>query len=96
MAAVAIQPPSHAKPCAMLLTWSLAIWNADNPHVDLVVRGVADDGSDLVISRDCISHAGCGPGLGRARLQPSMKSLERGVEAVRWTRLEAANPDDGK
>jgi hypothetical protein len=26
------------------------------PHVHLVVRGVADDGSDLVISRDSISR----------------------------------------
>jgi hypothetical protein len=34
----------------------IAHWNTDNPHVHLVVRGVADDGSDLVISRDYISH----------------------------------------
>src|SRR6266481_8522025 len=27
-------------------------WNTDNPHVHLLVRGIAEDGSDLVISRD--------------------------------------------
>ena len=26
-------------------------WNTDNPHVHLLVRGVAEDGSDLVIAR---------------------------------------------
>jgi type IV secretory pathway VirD2 relaxase len=31
-------------------------WNTDNPHVHLLVRGVAEDGADLVISRDCMSH----------------------------------------
>src|ERR1700740_1893410 len=31
-------------------------WNTDNPHVHLLVRGIAEDGSDLVISRDYISH----------------------------------------
>src|SRR6516164_5551948 len=30
-------------------------WNTDNPHVHVIVRGVADDGHDLVISRDYIS-----------------------------------------
>jgi type IV secretory pathway VirD2 relaxase len=39
------------------LDWvGIAHWNTDNPHVHLVVRGLADDGSDLVISRDYISH----------------------------------------
>jgi type IV secretory pathway VirD2 relaxase len=43
------------------LDWAgIAHWNTDNPHVHLVVRGVADDGSDLVVLRDYISH-------GRAR-----------------------------
>jgi Protein of unknown function (DUF3363) len=39
------------------LDWiSIAHWNTDNPLVHLVARGVANDGSDLVISRDYISH----------------------------------------
>jgi type IV secretory pathway VirD2 relaxase len=31
-------------------------WNTDNPHVHILVRGRADDGQDLVISRDYISR----------------------------------------
>ena len=31
-------------------------WNTDNPHIHVLVRGRADDGKDLVISRDYISH----------------------------------------
>ena len=31
-------------------------WNTDNPHVHVLVRGRADDGQDLVISRDYISQ----------------------------------------
>lgn len=70
-------------------------WNTDNPHVHLLVRGVTEDGSDLVIARDYISR-----GL-RARaevlvtleLGPKPEhavrlGLEREVEAERWTRLD--------
>jgi hypothetical protein len=38
-------------------------WNTDNPHIHVLVRGRADDGKDLVISRDYISH-GSGPPSG--------------------------------
>lgn len=31
-------------------------WNTDNPHVHLLVRGVAENGRDLVIARDYISR----------------------------------------
>ena len=31
-------------------------WNTDNPHVHVLIRGKADDGQDLVISRDYISR----------------------------------------
>ncbi len=31
-------------------------WNTDNPHIHVLVRGRADDGEDLVISRDYISQ----------------------------------------
>jgi type IV secretory pathway VirD2 relaxase len=31
-------------------------WNTDSPHVHLLVRGVGDEGADLVISRDYISR----------------------------------------
>ena len=31
-------------------------WNTDNPHVHVLVRGVASDGRDLVIDRSYISE----------------------------------------
>jgi type IV secretory pathway VirD2 relaxase len=72
-------------------------WNTDNPHIHVIVRGVADDGRDLVISRDYISQ-----GL-RARaghlvtleLGPRSdldirRGLDSEVEADRWTKLDRA------
>jgi type IV secretory pathway VirD2 relaxase len=70
----------------------IAHWN----HVHPVVRGVADDGCDLVISRDYIN-----PGLRlratdlvSAELGPRPEheirsALAREVDAERWTRLDA-------
>ncbi len=70
-------------------------WNTDNPHVHLLVRGVDQNGADLVISRDYISH-----GL-RARAEELVSielgpkpdhevrsALERDVGAERWTHLD--------
>jgi len=72
-------------------------WNTDNPHVHLLVRGVAEDGSDLVISRDYISHGlrSRAEDLVSAELGPKPEheirsALEREVEAERWTRLDVA------
>jgi type IV secretory pathway VirD2 relaxase len=72
-------------------------WNTDNPHVHLLVRGVAQDGSDLVISRDYISHGlrSRAEDLVSAELGPKPEheirsALEREVKAERWTRLDAA------
>jgi type IV secretory pathway VirD2 relaxase len=31
--------------------------NTDNPHFHILVRGKADDGKDLVISRDCTTQS---------------------------------------
>jgi type IV secretory pathway VirD2 relaxase len=80
------------------LDWvGIAHWNTDNPHVHLVVRGLADDGSDLVISRDYISHGlrSRAEDLVSAELGPKPEheirsALEREVDAERWTRLDAA------
>ncbi|MBB2972677.1 VirD2 family relaxase/mobilization nuclease [Mesorhizobium sp. RMAD-H1] len=70
-------------------------WNTEHPHVHLIVRGVRDDGQDLVISRDYIKE-----GMrDRARdlitqeLGPRTdldirRSLERQIEAERWTQLD--------
>jgi type IV secretory pathway VirD2 relaxase len=77
------------------LDWvGIAHWSTDNPHVHPVVRGVADEGCDLVISRDYISH---GPRSRAADLVSSelrskpereiRSALAREVEAERWTRF---------
>ncbi|HXZ18126.1 MAG TPA: DUF3363 domain-containing protein [Roseiarcus sp.] len=70
-------------------------WNTQHPHVHVVVRGVADDGEDLVISRDYIKQ-----GM-RARAQDLVTqelgprtdrdiqlALERQVDAESWTQLD--------
>jgi type IV secretory pathway VirD2 relaxase len=72
-------------------------WNTDQPHVHILVRGRADDGNDLVISKDYIS------GGFRARVEEMVtlelgprneleiqSSLERDVGAQRWTGLDRA------
>lgn len=70
-------------------------WNTEHPHVHLIVRGVRDDGQDLVISRDYIKE-----GIrDRARDLITMelgprtdhdirRALERQIEAERWTQLD--------
>jgi hypothetical protein len=47
-------------------------WNTDNPHIHVLVRGRANDGRDLVISRDYISE-----GLRQRRLSGSRSSSAR-------------------
>ncbi|MGF6227841.1 type IV secretory pathway VirD2 relaxase [Inquilinus ginsengisoli] len=71
-------------------------WNTDNPHVHMLVRGVAEDGSDLVIARDYISRGlrARAEALIARELGPKPEhavrlGLEREVEAERWTRLDA-------
>ena len=77
-------------------------WNTEHPHVHLIVRGVRDDGQDLVISRDYIKE-----GMrDRARdlltqeLGPRTdldirRALERQIEAERWTQLDRQLVRDG-
>ncbi|SDG43309.1 Type IV secretory pathway, VirD2 components (relaxase) [Bradyrhizobium sp. Rc2d] len=77
-------------------------WNTQHPHVHILVRGVAEDGQDLVISRDYIKE-----GM-RARAQDLVtqelglrsdldirRSLESQVEAERWTQLDRQLVRDG-
>lgn len=71
-------------------------WNTDNPHVHLLVRGVRQDGSDLVIDRDYISHGMRSRAedlvsleLGPKPEQAIRSALEREVDAERWTQLDA-------
>ncbi|HEV7228046.1 relaxase/mobilization nuclease domain-containing protein [Brevundimonas sp.] len=72
-------------------------WNTDNPHVHVLVRGRADDGSDLVISPDYISRGlrGRAEALLELELGPRSEreirhSLERDVSADRFTGLDRA------
>ncbi|MBP6030961.1 MAG: DUF3363 domain-containing protein [Sphingobium sp.] len=71
-------------------------WNTDNPHVHLLMRGVTDQGQDLVISRDYIGHGlrSRAEELVFAELGPKPeheieRALERELAAERWTRLDA-------
>ena len=75
-------------------------WNTDNPHVHVLVRGRADDGQDLVISRDYISHGFRGRAAERVTLELGPRSeqeiragLENEVEAERWTSLDRSLRD---
>ncbi len=70
-------------------------WNTDNPHVHVLVRGRADDGHDLVISRDYISRGFRARAEERVTLELGPRSeqeirstLESEVEAERWTGLD--------
>ncbi len=75
-------------------------WNTGNPHVHVLIRGRADDGQDLVISREYISRGfrdrvaervtlGLGP---RSEHEIHM-ALEREVGSDRWTSLDRALRD---
>ncbi|PDS43311.1 type VI secretion protein [Rhizobium anhuiense] len=78
-------------------------WNTEHPHVHLIVRGVRDDGHDLVIARDYIKE-----GMrDRARdlitqeLGPRTdldirRTLERQIETERWTQLDRQLVRDGR
>jgi type IV secretory pathway VirD2 relaxase len=70
--------------------------NTDNPHVHLLIRGKAEDGRDLVISRDYISRGIRARARDRLTVELGPKpeheirsALERQVEADRWTQLDA-------
>ena len=75
-------------------------WNTDNPHVHVLVRGRADDGQDLVISRDYVSHGFRGRAADRVTLELGPRSeqeiragLEKEVDAERWTSLDRSLRD---
>jgi type IV secretory pathway VirD2 relaxase len=72
-------------------------WNTQHPHIHILVRGRADDGENLVISRDYIAGGFRARASDRATLELGARSdleirrsLEREIEAERWTGLDRA------
>ncbi len=72
-------------------------WNTEHPHVHVLARGRADDGADLVISRDYISRGFRARAaqlvnleLGPRSEQEILCGLKRQVDADRWTPLDQA------
>ena len=70
-------------------------WNTEHPHIHLNVRGVRDDGENLVISRDYIKEGMRDRArdlitqeLGPRTDQDIRTALERQIEAERWTNLD--------
>lgn len=70
-------------------------WNTEHPHVHLIVRGVRDDGENLVISRDYIKEGMRDRArdlitqeLGPRTDHDIRQSLERQIETERWTNLD--------
>ena len=70
-------------------------WNTDNPHVHIIVRGIGEDGQNLVISRDYIGEGMRATArdivtreLGLRSDLDIRQSLERQVEAERWTEID--------
>ena len=70
-------------------------WNTDNPHVHVIVRGVCEDGRDLVIARDYIREGMRAQAreivtqeLGLRTDLEIHQALERQVDAERWTNLD--------
>ncbi len=75
-------------------------WNTDNPHVHVLIRGRADDGQDLVISREYISRGFRDRAVERVTMELGPRSeqeirtaLEREVDSERWTSLDRALRD---
>jgi type IV secretory pathway VirD2 relaxase len=70
-------------------------WNTDNPHIHVLIRGRADDGKDLIISRAYISRGFRDRAAERLTLelgprteQEIQNGLEREVDADRRTSLD--------
>lgn len=59
-------------------------WNTDNPHIHILVRGVADDGNDLIIDRGYVAS-----GI-RTRAQ-EIATLELGPRSEREIQAALAN-----
>lgn len=70
-------------------------WNTEHPHLHILVRGVGDDGRDLVIARDYIKQGMRARAqnlvtleLGPRTDQDIRQALERQIKSERWTELD--------
>ena len=71
-------------------------WNTEHPHIHVIVRGIADDGADLrdfarLRQRKECARQGKGahyPGVGPRTELDIRHTLERQIEAERWTQLD--------
>jgi type IV secretory pathway VirD2 relaxase len=78
------------------LDWAgVAHWNTEHPHIHLIVRGVRDDGENLVIARDYIKEGMRDRArdlitqeLGPRTDQDIRRELERQIASERWTKLD--------
>jgi type IV secretory pathway VirD2 relaxase len=77
-------------------------WNTEHPHVHLIVRGVRDDGENLVISRDYIKDGMRDRArelvtreLGPRTDHEIRRTLERQIDTERWTSLDRQLARDG-
>lgn len=77
-------------------------WNTEHPHVHLIVRGVREDGENLVISRDYIKEGMRDRArdlitqeLGQRTGHEIRRTLERQIDAERWTNLDRQLVRDG-
>lgn len=70
-------------------------WNTGQPHIHIIVRGVGDDGRDLVIARDYIGEGMRAQArnlvaqeLGLRTDLDISRTLERQIDVERWTELD--------
>ena len=77
-------------------------WNTEHPHIHLIVRGVRDDGENLVIARDYIKEGMRDRArdlltleLGPRTDHDIRTSLERQIDVERWTSLDRQLQRDG-
>ncbi|WP_334146670.1 relaxase/mobilization nuclease domain-containing protein [Hyphomicrobium sp.] len=70
-------------------------WNTEHPHIHVLLRGRADDGRDLVVARDYIKDGMRNRArdlitleLGPRTDRDIRRTLERQIEAERWTELD--------
>ncbi|MEK4035407.1 DUF3363 domain-containing protein [Methylocystis sp. IM3] len=85
-----------ARDLGTTLDWAaIDHWNTEHPHIHVLVRGRADDGGDLVSSRDYISRGLRARAehlvtleLGPRSEQEIRQGLERQVDTDRWTALD--------